>query len=67
MAIASDPDGIITGPGLMALRDSLGLTQAGLARQMRVVRQRVATIESQAAVSIVAAQRYLDALEALTA
>ena len=40
---------------------------AELARQKKVVRRRVATIESQAAVLMVIAKRYLDALEALAA
>jgi hypothetical protein len=40
---------------------------AELARQKKVVRRRVATIESQAAVPMVTAKRYLDALEALAA
>jgi hypothetical protein len=37
---------------------------AELARQKKVGRRRVATIERQAAVRMVAAQRYLDAFEA---
>ena len=40
---------------------------AELARQKKVVCWRVATIESQAAVPMVTAKRYLDALEALAA
>jgi hypothetical protein len=45
------------------------LSLIGRLRQERmgVVRRRVATIESQAAVSMVTAKRYLDALEALAA
>lgn len=67
MAIAGDPDSIITGPTLQALRKAFSpsLTQAELARQMRVVRQRVATIESQAAVPAVSADRYVQALEVI--
>ena len=67
MAIAGDPDSITTGPGLQALRDGFGLTQAELARQMEVVRERVATIESQAAVPMLAPQQCFDAREALAA
>lgn len=67
MAIASDPDSLTTGPGLQALHDGFGLRQPELARKKKVVRRRVATIESQAAAPTVAAHRYLDALEGLGA
>jgi hypothetical protein len=55
VAIAGDPDSLTTVPGPRALRDGFGRTQAGLARHMKVVRQRVVTIESLAAVPLVAA------------
>jgi DNA-binding transcriptional regulator YiaG len=65
VAIAGDPDSLTTGPRLQALRDGFRLTQAELAREMGVVRQRVATIESQAVVPTAAAERYLRALGAI--
>jgi DNA-binding transcriptional regulator YiaG len=66
VVIASDLDSL-TAPGLQALRDGVGLTPTELARQMTVVRHRVATIESQATVPMLVAERYLQALEALAA
>ncbi len=67
MATAGDPGSLTTSPRLHAVHHGFGPTQAALARPMKVVRRRVVTIESQAAVPMVAAQRYLDALEALSA
>ena len=67
MATAGDHRTLTTSPRLQALRDGFGLAQAELARPMKVVRRRVVTIESQAAVPIVAAQQCLDAPEALAA
>lgn len=65
MATANEPGSLFTGPRLQALREGLRLTQAELARQMGVVRQRVATIESQAVVPAVAAERYVQALDVI--
>lgn len=67
MATAGDPDSLTSGPRLHAVRDGFSLIQAEPSRPMKVIPRRVVTIESQAAVPIVAAKRYLDALEALAA
>lgn len=52
----------ISGEDLRAARVAAGVSASQLARSMGVVRQRVHTLECQAAVSLPAVRRYLDAL-----
>jgi len=67
VAIASDPGGTTSGPGLQALCDGFGFAQAELARQMKVVRERVTTSACPGAVPRVAEQPHVDALKAVAA